>query len=47
MGRNAAERDRRLKRIEEIIDGTVTYDTKKDEFYLKKGQSKQEFNLVA
>lgn len=47
VGRNAAERDRRLKRIEEIIDGTVTYDTKKDEFYLKKGQSKQEFNLVA
>lgn len=42
VGRNAAERDRRLKKIEEIIDGTVTYDTKKDEFYLKKGQCRQE-----
>lgn len=47
VGRNRAERDSRLKAIEKIIDGTVYYDDKKDEFYLKKGNSKQEFNLVA
>lgn len=47
VGRNAAERTRKLKEIEKIIDGTVVYDGQKDEFYLKKGNSKQEFNLVA
>lgn len=47
VGRNSTERDNRLKSIEKIIDGTVFYDSKKDEFYLKKGNSKQEFNLVA
>lgn len=47
VGRNSAERENRLKAIEKIIDGTVFYDNKKDEFYLKKGNSKQEFNLVA
>lgn len=47
VGRNSADKDNRLKKIEEIIDGTVYYDNKKDEFYLKKGNSKQEFNLVA
>ncbi len=47
VGRNSADRDNRLKAIEKIIDGTVFYDSKKDEFYLKKGNSKQEFNLVA
>ncbi len=47
VGRNAAQKDKRLKEIEKIIDGTVLYDAQKDEFYLKKGQSKQEFNLVA
>lgn len=46
-GRNSTERDNRLKAIEKIIGGTVYYDSKKDEFYLKKGNSKQEFNLVA
>ena len=47
VGRNSTDRDTRLKAIEKIIDGTVFYDSKKDEFYLKKGNSKQEFNLVA
>lgn len=47
VGRNAAERARKLREIEKIIDGTVVYDGKKDEFYLKKGNSKQEFSLVA
>ena len=47
VGRNSADRDNRLKAIEKIINGTVFYDSKKDEFYLKKGNSKQEFNLVA
>lgn len=47
VGRNAAERARKLKEIEKIIDGIVVYDGQKDEFYLKKGNSKQEFNLVA
>lgn len=47
VGRNSSDRDNHLKAIEKIIDGTVFYDSKKDEFYLKKGNSKQEFNLVA
>ena len=47
VGRNSMDQDSRLKTIEKIIDGTVFYDNKKDEFYLKKGNSKQEFNLVA
>lgn len=36
-----------LRAIEAIIDGKVIYDAKKDTFYLKKGNSKQEFNLVS
>lgn len=47
VGRNSIDKEKRLKKIEEIIDGTVFYDNKKEEFYLKKGNSKQEFNLVA
>lgn len=46
-GRNSQEREKRLAKIEAIIDGKVVYDSLKDEFYLKKGSSKQEFNLVA
>lgn len=46
VGRNSADRENRLKAIEKIIGGTVFYDSKKEEFYLKKGNSKQEFNLV-
>lgn len=47
VGRNRTDRDIRLKSIEKIINGTVYFDSKRDEFYLKKGNSKQEFNLVA
>lgn len=36
-----------LKAIEKVTHGTVIYDAKRDEFYLKNGNSKQEFNLVA
>lgn len=46
-GRNNASRDAMLKDIEKIIGGTVVYDPKKEEFYLKVGNSHQEFNLVA
>lgn len=47
VGRNTTTKDSLLKDIESITHGTVLYDEKKDEFYLKKGQSKQEFNLIA
>lgn len=47
VGRNSLERDKKLQRIEQIIAGKVLYNPLKDEFYLKKGNSKQEFNLVA
>ncbi len=47
VGRNSASKDAMLKRIEQITDGKVVYDERRDEFYLKKGNSKQEFNLVA
>lgn len=33
--------------IEKIIGGKVVYDAKKDTFYLKQGNSKQEFSLVS
>ncbi|MDO5155152.1 MAG: AAA family ATPase [Eubacteriales bacterium] len=47
LGRNEASRSKMLKEIEKIIDGKVVYDSQKDTFYLKKGNSKQEFNLVS
>lgn len=47
LGRNSQERKKRLAKIEEIIDGKVEYNSKKDEFYLKKGNAKLEFNLLA
>lgn len=47
LGRNEKNRSVMLKSIEKIINGTVLYDAKKDAFYLKKGNSKQEFNLVS
>lgn len=46
-GRNSASKEAMLKIIEKMTQGTVVYDEKKDEFYLKSGNSKQEFNLVA
>lgn len=47
MGKNPDSRAVMLRRIEEMTNGEVVYDASKDEFYLKKGNSKQEFNLVA
>lgn len=47
VGRNNITKDEMLKAIEKITHGTVVYDEKRDEFYLKSGSSKQEFNLVA
>ena len=47
MGKNPANRAAMLKKIETMTNGKVVYDAKKDEFYLKQGNSRQEFNLVA
>ena len=47
VGRNSTAKNNMLKRIQEMTHGTVVYDAKRDEFYLKNGSSKQEFNLVA
>lgn len=47
MGKNPSSRAQMLKRIEKMTKGQIVYDASKDEFYLKKGNSKQEFNLVA
>lgn len=44
---NGENRNKVTREIEKIIDGKVIYDAKKDTFYLKKGNSKQEFNLVS
>lgn len=46
-GRNSTAKEAMLKAIEKMTHGTVFYDAKRDEFYLKNGSSKQEFNLVA
>ncbi len=47
LGRNDSSKSAMLKQIEKMTRGTVVYDAVKDEFYLKNGSSKQEFNLVA
>lgn len=47
LGRNSDQKDAMLKSIQKMANGTVYYDVKRDEFYLKNGNSKQEFNLVA
>lgn len=47
VGSNSAAREALLKVIEKMTHGTVIYDVKRDEFYLKNGSSKQEFNLIA
>lgn len=46
-GRDAQSRKGQLNRLENIIEGKVYFDILKDKFYLKHGQSKVEFNLVA
>lgn len=47
VGKNSNEKEKRLKAIEKIIGGKVTYDAKKDEFYLLQRNKKLEFPLVA
>ena len=47
VGRDAQSKKSQLNRLEKIIEGKVFFDAKKDKFYLKHGQSKLEFNLVA
>lgn len=46
-GRNSNTKNSQLQRIEKILNGKVTFDSKKDKFYLKEGNSAVEFNLVA
>lgn len=46
-GKNAAGKQLLLNKVEKIIDGKVLFDEKRDEFYLKKGNAKVEFNLAA
>jgi len=46
-GADSASKHALLEKIEKIIAGKVYFDTVKDEFYLKHGSSKLEFNLVA
>ena len=47
VGRNSSAKEAMLKAVEKMTHGTVVYDVKRDEFYLKSGSSKQEFNLIA
>lgn len=47
VGRDRAEKQAQLQRLETITKGKVFYDAKKERFYLKYGQSKVEFNLIA
>lgn len=47
VGKNSREKEKLLGRIEKIIGGKVSYDAKKDEFYLRQGNKNLEFPLVA
>ena len=47
VGKDTEQRKKLLKRIEQIIEGKVSFDPKRDEFYLKHHNSRLEFNLVA
>lgn len=47
VGRNNESKDALLKKIQKMTHGTVLYDARRDEFYLRSYRSKQEFNLVA
>lgn len=46
-GRNNSAREAMLKAVERMTYGTVVYDPKRDEFYLKSRNSRQEFNIIA
>lgn len=47
VGRDSTAKEAMLKAVEQMTHGTVVYDAKRDGFYLKSGNSKQEFNLIA
>ena len=47
MGKDSFSRGALLRKIENMTGGKVKYDQKKDEFYLRRGNSILEFNLVA
>jgi len=47
VGRDPMSKKSQLDRLEKIIEGKVFFDVPKDRFYLKHGNSKVEFNLVA
>ncbi|MBQ6828846.1 MAG: AAA family ATPase [Thermoguttaceae bacterium] len=47
VGKNAESKRKILDQIETIIEGKVYFDSQRDEFYLKKGNTKLEFNLIA
>lgn len=46
-GKNNTAKEAMLKAVEKMTDGTVVYDAKRDGFYLKSGNSRQEFTLIA
>lgn len=46
-GKNSKEKEKRLKEIEKMIGGKVTYNPRKDEFYLRQKSRNLEFPLVA
>lgn len=47
VGRDSAAKVRLLTELEKLTHGKVTYDAQTDEFYLRVGNSRQEFNLIA
>lgn len=46
-GRDTVARRKLLNSLEELTKGKVSYDERSDEFYLRVGNSMQEFNLIA
>lgn len=46
-GRDTTARRKLLDSLEKLTNGKVSYDERSDEFYLRVGNSRQEFNLIA
>lgn len=46
-GRDTSARRKLLDSLEKLTKGKVSYDERADEFYLRVGNSRQEFNLIA
>lgn len=46
-GKSSASKEALLKALQNLIGGTVVYDTKRDGFFLQQGKSKQEISLIA